>query len=363
MSSARIFCVLALVAGCGDIKGLGGATPPLVTFQVQVMGDLSSWHAPAVALVWGDQWLTEPFCILPPPKSDVDAPAVITQGCRDTFGFVPARVAANVPVTAAEPATLSLFDLPAADVLVGDVTSRVAYASLVLYDDVDGDGTLTLSIPHRTASAARDGDVRIDDTTDSRDIVHGASFVTMTKPDRRVAYLEGTFNPNAAFYPRSGCPAPMERFSVVGAGGFDAATAAAATLAGMLPPEDPASCFQARPADGPITITVDDSPDVQEVACTERTTDSSIRYRRPPVDSPDLAGRTTACAHLPSFDTNGQTSSIEQFVVSGRPNDRCKGLTHYTLRGCFEDVNCAIPDWDFTASPPAWWTCPVQAQP
>jgi len=362
VTSARALAVLALVAGCGDIQGFGGPTLPLVTFQVQVMGDLSMLHAPTVALVWGDQWLTEPFCILPPPKSDVDAPAVIMQGCRDPFGFVPARVAASVPVTAGQPATLSLFDLPAADVLVGDITSRVAYASLVLYDDLDDDGTLTLSIPVRTAFAGRDGDVRVDASVNSRDFVRGASFVTMTKPDRRVAYLEGTFNPNAAFYPRSGCPGPMDAFSVVGAGGFDAATAATATLAGMLPPEDPASCFQASPADAPITITVENSLELQEVACIERTTDSSTRYRRPPIDTPDFTDRPTACAHLPSFDTNGQASSIEQFVVAGRPTDRCKGLTHYTLRGCFEDVNCAVPDWDFTASPPAWWPCPVQAQ-
>jgi len=50
-------------------------------------------------------------------------------------------------------------------------------------------------------------------------------------------------------------------------------------------------------------------------------------------------------------------SAQVQLVVSSRVSERCKGLTHYTLRGCFEDVNCAMPEWDFTASPPDWWPC------
>jgi hypothetical protein len=85
--------------------------------------------------------------------------------------------------------------------------------------------------------------------------------------------------------------------------------------------------------------------------------DSSVRYRRPPTDAPDFTNRLTACAHLPAFDAGGQSSLI-QLVVSGRSTDRCESLTHYTLRGCRENVACAIPDWDFTMSPPSWWPCP-----
>jgi hypothetical protein len=351
------------LAGCGRLEGFGGPAPPLATFQLLASGDLGPLRPPGdagdvalqVALVWGDQWLTEPFCILP-PESDAAA-AVIAAGCRDPFGFVAARVAASVPVTLGTPTTLSLGDLPAADVLVGSLTSRVAYASLVLYDDRDLDGTLAIAQPHRTASGRGEGPP-VSDTFDSPDVVYGASFVTMTAPDERVVYLEGSFDPTAAFYPRSGCDPPSrDGFSVLTAGGFSAAAGLASALTGSLPAEDPASCAQAAPGDVVIGIGAQAPADVQEVSCSERTADGSIRYREPPAGAPDLTDRVTACAHLPTFDAGTQTNLI-QFVVSGRPQDRCKGLTHYTLRGCRENVACAVPDWDFTANPPAWWPCP-----
>ena len=96
---------------------------------------------------------------------------------------------------------------------------------------------------------------------------------------------------------------------------------------------------------------------VEVLARTERTLDGTTRYREPPADMPDLRDRVSACASLPSFDAGNQPNLI-QFVVSGRSTDHCKGLTHYTLRGCRENVACAVPDWDFTANPPAWWPCP-----
>jgi hypothetical protein len=50
-----------------------------------------------------------------------------------------------------------------------------------------------------------------------------------------------------------------------------------------------------------------------------------------------------------------------QLAISGRSDDSCAGLTHYVLRGCRNDALCDLPAWDVTATPPAWWPCPVQA--
>jgi hypothetical protein len=351
-----------LVGGCGQLQGLGGSAPPLVTFEVEGTGDLAplrpagvrSDRSLQVALIWGAQWLIEPFCILP-PESD-SAAAVIAAGCRDPFGFVPARVAASVPVTLGTTATLSLVDLPSADVLVGGVTSRMAYASLVLYDDRDATGTLDLSMSHPTATG--DDGPPDEESVDSTDVIYGASFLTMTAPDQRVAFREGAFDEASAFYPRSGCPDPPAGFSVLGAGGFSAAAGLASASTGILPLEDPGTCATGVPSMTLVAIAAQDPATVDEVSCTERTNDGSTRYREPPIDAPDLTGRVSACAHLPSFDATTQPSLI-QFVVSGRSQDHCKGLTHYTLRGCRENVACAAPDWDFTASPPAWWPCPT----
>jgi hypothetical protein len=349
---------LALPA-CGDLQDFGGLAPPLVTFQITFSGDLAPLRPPGitseqslqVALIWGAQWLTEPFCVL--PAESAEAAAVIAAGCRDPFGFVPATVAANVPLAPSGPTSLSLAQLPTADVLVGDVTARVAYGSFVVFDDRDGNG-LQLAVPHRTPQGGRRGGDFNEEPTDSADIVYGASFLTMTMPDRRASYHEG--GPvSGAFYPRTGCPPLEPGFQVVGADGYMVDAAKLAMLGGQLPPET--GCFASAPDATTIDIAAQAPADVQEVSCDERSLDSTIRYREPPAAAPDFSGRVTACAHLPTFDTGSQPSSLIQLVVSGRATDRCKGLTHYTLRGCRENVTCTVPDWDFTATPPAWWPC------
>jgi hypothetical protein len=329
-------------------------------------GDLTSLRPPGetpkgslqATILWGAQWLTEPFCVLP-PESDAAA-AIITAGCRDPFGFVPNRVGPSVPITNGAPASLSLLELPTADLLVGSVTGRVGYASLVVYEDRNDNGTLDLSQPHPTpfgAEGRRGGDgQQMDEVADAEDEIYGVSFLTMTAPDQRVAYLEGTFDPTSAFYPRSGCAAPPAGFSVVGAGGFTAEQGLTAALAGRLPPEVPMACTEAAPRDTLVSVPGGLPADLAEVGCDERTFDSSTRYHEPPASPPDLSGRTMTCAHLPSFDAGSQSNLI-QLVVSGRTTDRCKGLTHYTLRGCRENVSCSVPDWDITATPPTWWPC------
>ena len=362
-AAAAVLCAVA-AGGCGNLQGLSGPAPPLVTFQVQPTGDLSaSSTSLQVALVWGAQWWTEPFCILPPDPAggsvDSDVTAVITAGCRDPFGFVPAQVGPSVPVTIGQTAAISLNALPTADLLVGGITSRVGYASFVLYDDRDGTGTLDLSTPHRAPSGGRDNGPPEDEMPDSADVVYGASFLTMTAPDLRASYREGTYTPSG-FYPRQGCgdpPLEFGGFGILGASGFSAADGLTASLAGTLPTEsDLGACSQTSPDQTVVPIAVQSPADVVEVSCVEQTTDGSTRYRQPPTDGPDLSYRVHACAHLPSFGAQGQSDLI-QLVVSGGSGDRCKGLTHYTLRGCREDVACAVPDWDFTANPPAWWPC------
>jgi hypothetical protein len=330
------------------LQGFGGPVPPLATYTVQVSGAPSVPLAhPQVALVWGMQWLTEPLCILPPENQP--AAAVLAAGCRDPFGFVPLRVETNVP-TDLTTTTVELYTLPGADVMVGDLTARVAYGSFVLYDDRDDDGLLTLARPNRLG-VPTEGPGMETGPTDQTDIVYGASFVTMTAPDQRVGYREGAFV-QSAFYPRAGCGDPPPAFSALAASGFSAFDAIQATLAGMLPQEqDLSQCVQAAPADQAITVPVEVPANVAEVACTENNADSSVRYREPPADAPDFTNRLYACVHLPTFD--GTTSPTIELIVSGRTEDACVGITHYILKGCREDPNCGTPDWD--DAPPNWW--------
>ena len=359
---------LVLLAGCGDLAGFSGEVPPLATITVQSTGDFEAVRAPNapdpnlhVALVWGEQWLPEATCFLPPESPELAA--VVAAGCRNPLSFTPTRVTADAPLVPNEPVSLTLFALPSADLMVGDVTARIAYASLVIYDDRDGDGILRLARSRRLPTGGPDMGPPDPEPLPSSSLIYGASFVAMTEPDTRLAFREGAFL-ETGFYPRKGCGTPLPAFSILSAGGFSLADAVAATVAGTLPSEDPATCAESAPEDTTVKIPLRAPADVREVRCEQRREDSSVRYRRPPTDPLDLTSHAYACASIPSLggDPIAPEGTI-QLVVASASDDQCKGLTHYTLLGCDESSTllCDQPEWDYRAEPPSWWPCPAQA--
>jgi hypothetical protein len=374
-STLALVALATLVGACGKLHGLGGEPTPLVSFDVQVTGTPPAGASDLdVALVWGRQWLVEPLCILPPDSRDDPnaVAAVIAAGCRDPFGFIPARVAANAPLNPDGTATIDLFALPSADLMVGDLTARIAYASLVVYDDKNGDGTLNLAVPFRPSDFGGGGmgsGGGSGDNVKTPDEVEAGSFITQIHDpmgvviDQRIAYREGAYI-TTGFYPRAGCGDPPPAFSTLAASGFTIADAITATMMGTVPQEaDLSQCVQRAPDAGPVTFgygVPSDLPppagarDLAELACTERSTDSTVRYREPPTDMPDFTNRTFACVHYPSF---GDPSDVIELVVSGRTDDSCVGLTHYILKGCREGPDCGTPDWDHSLAPPSWWPC------
>lgn len=365
-ASKRVLTLAAMalsLAACGSSE----SEKLHVTFNVALSGDFASLRPAGdtsdpslqVALVWGAQWSTDPLCVLPPESDAVTR--VIAAGCRDPFSFVPAAVATSAPIAASGNTSLTISQLPPAGLLIGDMTARIAYGSLVIYDDRDHSGTLELSQPHPAPTGP--GIVSSRPMPDPTDVIYGATFVTMTEPDQRVAYREGGFDATGTFYPRAGCPAPPVGFSIVGAGGFTSTAALQGTLTGTLPQEVPATCSEGSA--GATVVDVAARAALDEVGCAEPDYSGRSRYREPPEQQPDFTGRVTACAHLPEADLSGASTDgavrigpLMQLVVSGRSTERCKGLTHYTLRGCRDSVSCAVPDWDFTATPLAWWPCP-----
>jgi hypothetical protein len=130
----------------------------------------------------------------------------------------------------------------------------------------------------------------------------------------------------------------------------------------MLPSQDPATCVEASADEAVVTIPFRPTREVREAACEQRSDDSTVRYRQPPVDAPDFEERTMACASIPSL--GGDPVAPEgtvQLLVSSRPDQPCKAITHYTLLGCDESssLTCDAYEWDFRENPPAWWPCPV----
>jgi len=377
MLTMAVLACLGL-AGCGKLVGLNTPVTPLAQIQFQVTGDFTSvqradtvGQAPSlrVALVWGAQWQAEPFClwppsdVLPPPQSP-GVQAVVAAGCPDSFRFVPDRDDADIPVTPGVPATITLVNLPSADVMVGDVTARVAYASLIVYDDRNGNNTLDFHYPpeHR-----RNGEPPVVEDAGppaTLDIVYGASFISMTLPDQRVAYREGTFDTSAtgvAFYPRYGCGAPLPGFSILSAGGFSQSAALAATLQGQLPEEDPTTCVEATLEQAVVTIPLQAPAGLlTQLACGVNDGGGTTYYYKPPATSPDLTDLPWACVGFPQIPGNDAGVSIgTQLVVASSSSAACQSVYHYTLRGCDTDPNCSTPSWDVTATSLTWWPCPT----
>ena len=123
----RLACAFALLAGCDDIKGFDGEVTPLATVRFVVTGDFESVRFPEagnerlhVAVVWGAQWLPDPICFLPSESNEVDA--VVAAGCRDSFGFMARCADESAPIELSAPSEISLYTLPSAEALVGDVT-------------------------------------------------------------------------------------------------------------------------------------------------------------------------------------------------------------------------------------------------
>jgi hypothetical protein len=360
---------LAMSSACGDLENFGGSAPPLATITVTATGDLASVQEPDtgvadlhVALAWGQQWFPEALCFLPPESPEVAA--VVDEGCRNPLSFTPTRVTADAPIVLGEPVTLALTDLPGADLMVGTVEARVGYASLIIYDDRDHDGTMQLLRPQRVPGGGFDGEMGGDMMPAGGipiSIVYGASFVSMTEPDTRLAFREGAFF-ESGFYPRHGCGAPLPAFSLLTAGGFSFEEAIAATAAGTLPSEDPSTCSEVPADDVAVTIPLRPTQEVREAACEQRNEDSSVRYRQPPDDAPDFTDRQFACAAIPNL--GGDPIAPEgtvQLLVSSKTDAPCKSITHFTLFGCDESSSliCDAYEWDFREHPPAWWPCPV----
>jgi hypothetical protein len=362
-TTAALTCLA--FSGCGKLVGLNTPVTPLAQINFQVTGDIASVQRPdtvgqtpqlRVALVWGAQWLPEPFCVLPPESPA--AAAVIAAGCPDSLRFVPDSAGADIAVQPGVPATIDLVNLPAAGVMVGDVTARVAYASLIVYDDRNGNGTLDFHHPpqHRHNDEGYDPG-----TPATRDIPYGASFISMTLPDQRVAYREGGFNDNVAFYPRKGCDPPPANFSILSAGGFSQSDTLLAFLQGQLPAEDPTTCGVAKLDQAVVTIPLQaPTTELTELSCTANDTSGTPTYAAPP-DAPFNPGIAPwVCVgfpHIPGDDAGVPSGS--QLVVANGHDAPCQSVTHFTLRGCDNDPSCAAPSWDVTATPPAWWPCPT----
>jgi hypothetical protein len=142
-----------------------------------------------------------------------------TRVCRDPLGVTPALVGPSVSVSLTQlqegaELELPLQHLPSAEVLFGTPDARVGYASVVLFEDLDGDGALTLGEAPRISRWGGDDRAREGEPRREADRVYGASFMSLATPHERLVYQEGA-SLEGLFYPEVGCPERPQGFSVM----------------------------------------------------------------------------------------------------------------------------------------------------
>ncbi len=334
--------IAVALTGCGELRGLELESPtPLASLHVRVTGDLDAVRKPApepprlrVTILWGHNWLPDASCL--PPFENAQHAAIAALGCGDPLGFRGGgsgglELPESAAVESDGSATLDLYSLPFA--LYGDRYSQIAYGSVVVYDDKNGNGVLD----------------------EFNELPYGASFTSMTRPDTRVAFRHGGFDDGLAFYPRRGCEPPARGFSLLSAGGFTFEQAIEAQARGELPAQDPAQCRQDA-IDQEVTVELRRPEDVGEVDCFS----FAYQFSAPsPFQFPSDEGHPTACTSIPDRGTGRARGRVQ--LLSPSTFGTCKHIQHYVLRGCDGDALCEVPQWN--VPPPPWWPCPPETSP
>ena len=368
LSIVRWSIMSVALLSCGDqLQGLAEDPKPLTSIYVQLEGSLEglvdeeSRSRLRVGVLWAGINLPEPWCLqflsdligenesddedgdqsredreldIEPNFDELNAEAlqIALSTCRDPFGVAPALPGPSValPDDLTQPIEIPIYHLPTAEVMIGTPDARVAYATLLLFEDSAQDSRLTLGETQSTrdlSKSRRRGEEEDASPTEERapqiDTVYGASFVSLLEEQVRLVFREGEFV-STFFYPAPDCEAPPIGFSVQRVSGAFQPTCELSSI------EEPISLKIQAPSDR-----------LQELLC-EPTPDNYERFPDdPPLDSVQLT-----CI-----------SPIE--VLATLPDSECKTLEVWTLKKCadVQEGGCDQPEWDYTASPPDWWPC------
>lgn len=275
--------------------------------------------------------------------------------CRDPLGVAPGLAGESVPLSTAQLMEGGVLEvpftrLPSAEVLFGSPDARLGYATVVLFEDLDGDGALTLAEAKGGRRRGRRGGAEQEEVPPDR--VWGASFQSVITPHQRLAYHEGAEVVSPFFYPVFGCD-PLPR----GFGILESALELidlVALLTPLLPSEgaplasEPPT--QARDGlcevsslDRPIQLqVVSPSARLQELVCRPLGDEGE----EPPERAPEELELTCV--------------SSEEVLAIDR-NAECKGVSYWRLVGCpLGQPSCDEPRWDMRTNVPEWWPCSVE---
>jgi hypothetical protein len=318
---------LWLCAGCsGELMDLGAEPAPLLVLEGKVSGAFAGLRHPRVGLLWAGVPVYVPFCQekgANPYDPDRVVGRVAAAGCRDPFDVVPDQNGPSVPLDVETGQFKIVIDgLPEPDRLVGDLSSRVGYASFVVYEDLDQDGELDL---HR--GCGRGGSDRLPE------MVLAATFSNLDEEQLRFVYLEGPLDAGSYYYPHPGCTTalPQPGFSLWRVG----------------PLRGAADQCELLPLDSEVELTIESPGTYSALVCGQRDNES---FERPPMMRPNLEDIMFECLE------DGSIAIVERECA-------CPGVRVASLQGCFDEVECTNPDWDLREEVPSWWPCEVPQGP
>lgn len=278
----------------------------------------------------------------PRPPLTPELTALALERCRDPLGVAPSLVGPSVAVSSRQvregaPVELPFMHLPSAEVLFGTPDSRVGYATVVLFEDLNGDEALTIGEAGRVGR--RRGGPDRDQEPQEPDRLYGASWLSLAEPHTRLVYQEGR-SAEGFFYPTIACPERPQGLSLL------ESNAMLSDLLSLFSPEAP------PPSEGsdicvlstlsaPLSLTPQPaSPRLQELACEPLEDEGE----EPPEREPD-EGLEMTCL-----------SATELVAVD--PEAVCKGVALWRLVGCpLNEVSCEAPEWDMRTNVPTWWPC------
>jgi hypothetical protein len=328
MTSERCALAVAVLAGLGCTGSAHDATvagTPLVVIHGHVdVAALDRGHPRAAllgALVWAAVPAVNPLCL------EFYRPE-LAPACPDPYGMFWGQVERAAPIADDGSFTLELYNLPKASVSVGDEVTRIAYGSLIVVEDVNGDGQPTLPEPVGGSDRGR-GPEEPGGIPADADAVVAASFHTLRAEQTRVVFREGGFVTDSGFYPAPGCPAPPPGFSLISAPPYAEDRAA------------PGGC-EARAIDAPVELAPLPRDEGEAFLC--RTVQRGSRVRQPEGDREPISAFQRVC--------------ISHEILAIVTPEPCARLTAYALKGCDTDPLCGEPEWDQTRGPPSWWPCP-----
>ena len=341
MTSDRSFGIvsaLLLLCACGGgVHDLSVSAPPLLVIQGRT--DLASLNRQnpdaglVAALVWAGVPNIDPICLKYADDPVVDA------GCPDPYGMFYGAVETSAPVGADGSFTLALNTLPAAAVSIGDTETRIAYGSLIIAEDDNGDGELSLLGVGGGGGGDGFGGGNKFAAGGPFDTIVAATFYSLHASQDRLAFREGGFVENSNFYPAPGCADPPQGFSFMSAPLYQASGGGTCSY---------------EAASALVTVPALDAADAQALTC---------RPARQPVDlnrANDLNSGGDPNGPLGNLPPGSRASCLSHELLAVASTDPfgCPHLQGFALKGCAQDPFCTHPDWDDTANPPGWWPCP-----